>query len=91
MNKSEEDRQKCAHDLKRWAHMYRYGSFTWTNNSQSTEDEARDTTVLHDDRRRYCAVHQRLIRRYRRRPGEQLGMYKSIPILAFDPHVFDEK
>lgn len=86
MNKSEEERQKYSNDLKSWVHMYKYGSFTWTNNSPSVEDAA----VLHDDRRRYCAVHQRLIRRYRRRPGEQLGMYKSSSILAFDPHVFDE-
>lgn len=88
MSRSEEERQKYSHYLKGWAHMYRYGSFTWTNDSPSPEEEARDTAVLHDDRRRYCAIHQRLIRCYRGNPAAQLGMNTSISILAFDPHAF---
>ncbi len=91
MNRSDKERQKYSHHLKRWAHMYRYGSFTWTNDSPSTKDGARDATVPHDDRRRYCAVHQRLIRRYRGNPAAQLEMNTSISILAFDPHAFTEE
>ncbi len=93
MNRSEEERQEYAEELKGWARVYKYGSFTGIRDPSGRAELPIPYFIAKGGDWVEYVVQLILFRRYRGDPAAATRpIYdESRSILAFDPHAFDEK